>query len=377
VKRKICYVSGTRADFGLMSETLTAVHKSSSLSLSIIVTGMHLSEKYGNTVNDIEAVGLPIDARVHVDADTTNGAAMARNMGKMLTGFVDALLHLQPDLLLVLGDRGEMLAAALAAVHLNIPVVHIHGGERSGTIDESIRHAISKLAHFHFVATREARERLVRMGEQPENVHITGAPGLDGIEALATKNRRQLSLDIGFNPERPVALMIYHPVTQEAESAADGAFNILSALKKRGVQTIAIKPNSDAGSDGIRTLLELRANSADLHVLTHFPRASFVSWMAAADMMIGNSSAGIIEAASFGTPVVNVGTRQNLRERNKNVIDAGIDELSISSAIDQALKYGRLASDNIYGDGKTSARIVSLLKSLVLHPNILMKSNAY
>jgi GDP/UDP-N,N'-diacetylbacillosamine 2-epimerase (hydrolysing) len=276
----------------------------------------------------------------------------------------------------VLGDRGEMLAAALAAVHLNIPVVHIHGGERSGTIDESIRHAISKLAHFHFVATCGAKERLIGMGEQPNHIHITGAPGLDGIETLVVKNREQLLSEIGFSPERPVALMIYHPVTQEAELASDGAFNILKALKKRQIQTIAIKPNSDAGSDGIRELLESQS-AADLHVLTHFPRASFVSWMAAVNMMIGNSSAGIIEAASFGTPVINVGTRQNLRERNCNVIDVGTDAPGILGAIDQALERGRMAPKNIYGDGRATPRIVSLLDSLVLDPKILLKSNAY
>jgi len=375
--RKICYVTGTRADFGLMRDTLIAVRDMPELELSIVVTGMHLSEKYGNTVADIEAAGLPVSAMVEVDSGDATGATMARNLGNMLVGFVDVFEQLAPDLVLVLGDRGEMLAGALAAVHLNIPVAHIHGGERSGTVDESIRHAISKLAHVHLVATADARERLIRMGERAADVYVTGAPGLDGIAALVERSRQELMLEAGLEPDRPVALMVYHPVLQETQVAIAGAAAILDALQARGIQVIALKPNSDAGSDGIRALLEARRNEPDLRVVTHFPRTSFVSWMAAADLMIGNSSAGIIEAASFGTPVVNIGSRQNLRERNANVIDAAVETNDISAAIDQALVHGRFEVRNVYGDGQAVERIADLLCNLSLEPSILMKSNAY
>lgn len=375
--RKICYVTGTRADFGLMRDMLIAVRDMPELELSIVVTGMHLSEKYGNTVADIEAAGLPVSAMVEVDSGDATGATMARNLGSMLVGFVDVFEQLAPDLVLVLGDRGEMLAGALAAVHLNIPVAHIHGGERSGTVDESIRHAISKLAHFHMVATADARERLVRMGERAADVYVTGAPGLDGIAALVDRSRQELMLEAGLEPGRPVALMVYHPVLQETQVAIAGAAAILDALQARGIQVIALKPNSDAGSDGIRALLDARHNEPDLRVVTHFPRTSFVSWMAAADLMIGNSSAGIIEAASFGTPVINIGSRQNLRERNANVIDAAVETNAISAAIEQALEHGRFEARNVYGDGQAVARIADLLCNLSLEPSILMKSNAY
>lgn len=375
--RKICYVTGTRADFGLMRDTLIAVRDMPELELSIVVTGMHLSEKYGNTVADIEAAGLPVSAMVEVDSGDATGATMARNLGSMLVGFVDVFEQLAPDLVLVLGDRGEMLAGALAAVHLNIPVAHIHGGERSGTVDESIRHAISKLAHFHMVATADARERLVRMGERAADVYVTGAPGLDGMAALVERSRQELMLEAGLEPGRPVALMVYHPVLQETQVAIAGAAAILDALQARGIQVIALKPNSDAGSDGIRALLEARLNEPYLRVVTHFPRTSFISWMAAADLMIGNSSAGIIEAASFGTPVVNIGSRQNLRERNANVIDVAVETNAISAAIEQALAHGRFEIRNVYGDGQAVARIANLLCNLSLEPSILMKSNAY
>lgn len=377
MKRKVCYVTGTRADFGLMSSTLAALQDSEALDLSIVVTGMHLSDKYGKTIDDINAANLPISAIVQVDFENASGAEMARNLGMMMTGFVDAFVKIEPDLVLVLGDRGEMLTAALAAVHLNIAVAHIHGGERSGTIDESIRHAISKLSHFHFVSTSQSRDRLVRMGEQASAVYLTGAPGLDGIEALAVRSRKELLQDAALDPGRPVALMVYHPVVQEAETGGAGAAGIIDILLARGMQLVALKPNSDAGSEQIRTALEARATHVDVRVVTHFPREMFVSWMAAADLMIGNSSAGIIEAASFGTPVINIGARQNLRERNANVIDVSIDPAAIDKAINFAMAHGRYDKFNVYGDGCSVARIVHLIESISLDPSMMMKSNAY
>ncbi len=377
MKRKVCYVTGTRADFGLMRSTLTALRDSEVLELSIVVTGMHLSDKYGRTADDIKAAKLPISAVIELDFESATGAEMTRNLGKMMAGFVDAFLKLEPDLILVLGDRGEMLAAALSAVHLNIAVAHIHGGERSGTIDESIRHAISKLSHFHFVSTAQSRDRLVRMGELATSVYLTGAPGLDGIESLALRNREELLRDAVLNPGRPVALMVYHPVVQEAETGGAGAAGIIDIVLANGMQLVALKPNSDAGSEQIRTALEARAAHGDVRVVTHFPRELFVSWMAAADLMIGNSSAGIIEAASFGTPVINIGSRQNLRERNANIIDVGVDPAAIDQAIEHALEKGRYNRRNIYSDGRTVERIVRLIESISLDPSVMMKSNAY
>jgi GDP/UDP-N,N'-diacetylbacillosamine 2-epimerase (hydrolysing) len=375
--RKICYITGTRADFGLMQATLSAICHADNLELSIIVTGMHLSEQYGKTIRDIEAAGLPVSACVDVNFEQPTGAVMARNIGKMLAGFVDALSEIQPDLVLLLGDRGEMLAGALAGIHLNIPVAHIHGGERSGTVDEPIRHAISKLSHFHFVATEEARSRLIRMGETADHVYVTGAPGLDGLDALATAERDVLLSEMGLDPKRQVALMVYHPVLQEAESAGTQTTLILDILSRQGVQVVALKPNSDAGSHQIRDVLEARANDAGVRVVTHFPRDRFISWMAAADLMIGNSSAGIIEAASFGTPVINIGTRQNLRERNANVTDVPTDGAAIASAIVHALARGRYERCNVYGDGKAAGRIIALLNTLPLDQSVLSKINAY
>jgi GDP/UDP-N,N'-diacetylbacillosamine 2-epimerase (hydrolysing) len=376
-RRKVCYITGTRADFGLMQSTLLRIQQSGVLELSIIVTGMHLLRESGLTVSEVKAAGLPITARVPVEDGPPTGALMAKNIGRMLIGFVEALESIQPDIVMVLGDRGEMLAGALAAIHLDIPIVHIHGGERSGTVDEPVRHAISKLASFHFVATDESKMRLVRMGEVADKVHVVGAPGLDGLKEEVTSNRERLCAGIGFDPSRPVTLVVYHPVLQEADKSGEYAALIVDALLEKGMQVLALKPNSDAGSAGIRAALEARAVAGDIHLATHLPRREFVSWMAAADAMVGNSSSGIIEAAAFGTPVINIGSRQNLRQRNANVIDCALDRASIGDAIVSALALPRFDGYNVYGDGRTGARIVELLSAINLSGLTVAKVNAY
>ncbi|HEY0236344.1 MAG TPA: UDP-N-acetylglucosamine 2-epimerase [Afipia sp.] len=374
--RRICYITGTRADFGLMRSTLDLIHRSKALDLSILITGMHLSREHGYTAGEIEASGLPIFRTIPVAAGVPSGALMAKHLGEMVIGFTDALSELKPDLVLVLGDRGEMLAGALASVHLNIPVAHIHGGERSGTVDESIRHAISKFSHFHFVATNESRTRLVRMGEREDRVWTVGAPGLDGLRELATLDREALCCSVGFNPEGSLALLVYHPVIQEAEQSGAYAAAIVDALVRLGVQTVAVKPNSDAGSLAVRSVLEDRARAKQIHLAIHLPRPEFISWMAAVDVMTGNSSSGIIEAATFGTPVVNIGSRQNLRERNANVADA-MNVGETGTALLRALKGPRFDGRNVYGDGKSGLRIVKLLEEIDLTQMTGAKANVY
>lgn len=377
MKRRICYVSGTRADFGLMQSALQAIARAPGLSVDVLVTGMHLSPIYGHTVDEILAAGLPLRARVPVELEPANGATMARNIGTMVTGFVDALATDPPDVVLLLGDRGEMLAGAIAALHLNLVIVHIHGGERSGTVDELVRHAISKLSHYHFVATEQSRERLLRMGELPDSVFVTGAPGLDGLVKLAAESRQDLCTSLSLDPNRPVALMVFHPVLQEAEEAGNSTRLILSALAARNCQTIALMPNSDAGSDPVRDVLRAHAADVDVRVITHFGRPRFAAWMAACDFMIGNSSAGIIEAASFSTPVLNLGSRQNLRERSANVLDVPLDESNLASAVASVLAGRRQLVTNVYGNGQAGMRMAELLRDLAIDAKLLAKSNAY
>lgn len=375
--RKVCYITGTRADFGLMQSTLQRIHGSDAFELSIIVTGMHLMAEHGFTVRHIEEAGLPIAARVAVETGPPSGALMASNIGRMLIGFVSALQAIHPDVVLVLGDRGEMLAGALAAIHLNIPVAHIHGGERSGTVDEPVRHAISKLAHFHFVATEESRERLLRMGEAADRVSVVGAPGLDDVTNVLLARREDLCRRIGFDPHGLVGLLVYHPVLQETASSEEHAKNIVDAMLAKDLQVIALRPNSDAGSAGVRRMLEERAAAGEIYLATNLPRDEFLSWLAETNLMAGNSSAGIIEAASFGTPVVNVGSRQNLRQRNSNVFDCTTDRSDLDRAIEAALSSSRFDGANVYGDGRAGERIINLLAGIDLAGASSAKTNVY
>lgn len=375
--RHVCYVSGTRADFGLMRSTLEAIAAAPDLRLSVLATGMHLSPLYGETVREIEEAGLAILARVPVPLDPPTGATMGRNIGTMVAAFTDALEQARPDLALLLGDRGEMLAGALAAIHLNIPVAHIHGGERSGTVDEPIRHAISKLSHLHFTATDEARERLIRMGEREDRIFVTGAPGLDSLTDAPLPDRAAFMADHGLDAGQPFALFVFHPVLQEADRARADTEAVLDALCGAGLQILALMPNSDAGSAGVREALQQAEGRKGIVVLTHMPRPEFVAAMAHADLMAGNSSAGIIEAASFGTPVLNVGRRQTLRGRNANVCDVPADAGAMREAVDALLSGGRFPAANVYGDGKAGERIVRLLVQLPLDADLLHKVNGY
>lgn len=373
--RKIIYLSGTRADFGLMKSSLILLAKVADV--SIAVTGTHLAPGFGQTVDNIKASGLRICGEVPINVTTRTTSSMATAIGECLLGMTTLLQHEQPDMLILLGDRGEMLAGAIAALHLGIVCVHIHGGERSGTVDEPVRHAISKLSHHHLVATAESKDRLARMGERPDAIHITGAPGLDGLVADADKPVLDLKTALNLPLDQPFILAVFHPVVQQALDAYEQTCNVLRALKKTELPVIWLEPNSDAGSNDILRALNDMGLPEGSSRLQHIQRDVFAAAMKHCVAMVGNSSAGIIEAASFSTPVVNVGDRQSLRERSANVVDVNTDADAIEQAIAFALQAGKVPCDNRYGDGFSGQRIVSLLTSLSLDRSVLHKSNSY
>lgn len=379
-RRRIIYLSGTRADFGLMRHTLEVIAADPRLELSVAVTGMHLHEEFGHTVDEVVASGLRIAARIPTGVAGRNRSAMAHAVGRTLMGLSELLDTERPDALLLLGDRGEMLAGAIAALHLGVPAVHIHGGERSGTVDEPMRHAISKLAAYHFCATIESRERLIAMGESPERVFQVGAPGLDDLPAALAAPRQAALEALGLAHDGPYVLVLFHPVVQEAEDAAAQTTALIEGLRAAGAgsafEVVWLAPNADAGSDAI--LQQLTAlTDCGWRRITHLPRARYLPALRHAAALLGNSSSGIIEAASFGTPVVNVGSRQHLRERNSGTVDVGIDPKSISAALRRALNGGRLPARNIYGDGQAAGRIDELLATLPLFSDLLQKTNRY
>lgn len=373
--RKVIYLSGTRADFGLMRSTL--VQAAALTQLSVAVTGMHLEPCYGNTAGEIEAAGLRICGRIPIDVQTRDPGGMSRAVGQCLVGITDLLLAEQPDALLLLGDRGEMLAGAIAALHLGIITIHIHGGERSGTVDEPVRHAISKLCTYHFVSTLESRERLLRMGELPDRVIVTGAPGLDDLLAQPLMRETECRRNLGIEDGSPFLLVLFHPVVQQAMQAFEQTAALLSALAQIGLPVVWIEPNSDAGSLEVLRALELHPLPTGSVRYRHLPRPLFCSAMHHAAAMVGNSSAGILEAASYGTPVVNVGDRQRSRERNANVRDVPAEGTAIVLAVHDAVREGRLVRENRYGFGGAGKKISQLLATLPIDRDLLEKTNAY
>ena len=373
--RKMIYLSGTRADFGLMKSSLILLAKVADV--SVAVTGTHLAPGFGQTMDDIKASGLRICGEVPINVTTRTASSMATGIGECLVGVTTLLQREQPDMLLLLGDRGEMLAGAIAALHLGIVCVHIHGGERSGTVDEPVRHAISKLSHYHLVATAESKDRLVRMGERLDAIHITGAPGLDGLVASADKPLSVLKTFLNLPLDQPFILAVFHPVVQQALNAYEQTSSVVLALKQTALPVIWLEPNSDAGSNDILKALNDTGLPGGSSRLQHIQRDVFAAAMNNCGVMVGNSSAGIIEAASFSTPVVNVGDRQRLRERSANVADVPADADAIYAAIHAALKAGKVTCDNKYGDGQSGPRIANLLTTLDLNCSVLHKSNSY
>lgn len=379
--RRIAYVTGTRADYGLFSEPLKRIREHPALELSLIVTGTHDLQKYGWSILEIMVDEMPIAAKVDNLAGGDTGADQAKSVGNAVLGITDALAEIQPDIVAVLGDRGEMLAGAIAAIHLNIAVAHVHGGERSGTVDDLVRNAITKLSHVHLAATEEAAERLHAMGERSENVHVVGAPGLDYLRRFDPMPVQQLVDESGFNgfeADRPFVIFTQHPVTLEMDQAAEQMTASLSALQQSNVQVIATYPNSDAGGRAMIDVLEGWDRGDWLHVTQNLGQRRYASALKHAAAVVGNSSSGIIEAPFFGVPVVNIGTRQQGRLRADNVLDVGYDQEAIHAGVacalaDEAFIARARNTKNPYGDGHAGERIVEILASLEIGPRLLGK----
>jgi GDP/UDP-N,N'-diacetylbacillosamine 2-epimerase (hydrolysing) len=375
--RKICYVTGTRADYGLMRDALSEIRLHKNLDLQIIVTGMHLLEEYGNTWKEIEKDGFKIASKIHVSLSGKSGLEMSLALSEEISGIAKSLDTIKPDMVLLLGDRGEALAAAIAAIHLNIPITHIHGGESSGSIDNSVRHAISKLAHFHLTSTEESKDRLIRMGELEEYIEVIGAPGLDSILKMGTQDRTKLFLKYQLDPSKPLMVMLFHSVLQEECESGNQAMELLEAILQDGTQCLVLKPNSDSGGANIGSVIDQYSDESNIVVKKHVPRTDFLDLVRAAEVFVGNSSSGIIESASLNTPVVNIGNRQHNREQNENVINVDCNTSDIVEAITKARKINGQSWLNIYGEGDASEKIINFLITVKLNDTVLEQSSAY
>jgi UDP-N-acetylglucosamine 2-epimerase (non-hydrolysing)/GDP/UDP-N,N'-diacetylbacillosamine 2-epimerase (hydrolysing) len=373
--RRICVVTGGRADYGLLRPLMRLIQAEPALELQVAVTGMHLSPAHGLGVAQIERDGLPISARVEMLLSSDTNVGMAKATGLGVIGFADAFARLRPDLVVVLGDRFEILAAVQASLLLSIPVAHLHGGEASeGAVDESIRHAITKMAHLHFVSAQEYYDRVVQMGEDPAHVFNVGAPGLDNIIEAQLPDRSQLERALKVTLRSPLVVMTYHPVTLSPDGGAIGFTALLDALDGlKDVQVIATRPNADAGGRRIGEQLDAwaAAHSDRAHVFTDLGTTAYLGLVRQADAVVGNSSSGIIEVPALGKPTVNIGPRQQGRLRGPSIIDCVEQVEPIRAALTRALSedFRKLAarSPSPHGaPGKVSPRIVDVLKTVPL-----------
>jgi len=373
--RTIAVVTGSRADYGLQYWVIRALHESSIFTLQLIVTGSHLSDAFGRTVDQIRADGFPIAAEVPMIAADDSEWAMARSTGDGVTGMADAFRRLAPDLVIMPGDRFEILAAATAAMLMGIPIAHLHGGEvTEGAVDESIRHAVSKMSALHFVSAEPYRQRLIRMGEDPARVIVVGAPGLDHYTRTALPSREQLLSGLGLDAGKPFLLVTYHPATRGEASPVDAVAQLLDALERFPDQQVLItKANADAGGRAINAALEkyAAARSGRVVLVASLGTPRYLSAVTHASALIGNSSSALIEAPAVNTPTVNIGPRQQGRLRAASVVDCAEDSAAIVAAIETALGPGfrdqAADTEPPYGrPGDAAGRMMAALASVDL-----------
>lgn len=377
--RNICVVTTSRADYGIYVPVLNQIRQQPELQLQLVVTGMHLSPEFGLTVQAIEADGFEIAERVEMLLSSDTPEATAKSMGLGMIGLAQAYARLRPDILLALGDRFEMHAAVSASLPFKIPVAHIHGGELSeGAIDDMLRHSITKMSHLHFVATEEYGRRVIQMGEEPWRVVVSGAPGLDNLQTVRLLSSEEMEKQYGLNLQEPFLLVTYHPVTLEHEQTQEQMLELLRALDEIDASVVFTYPNADAQSRSIIQLIqEYRQRNSRAQVFVSLGTQGYLSMMQHAAAMVGNSSSGIIEAASLKLPVVNIGNRQRGRVRAKNVVDVGSTRAEMVAGIRRAIasEFRASLSDlvNPYGSGRAAARIVETLASVKLDGKLLMK----
>jgi UDP-hydrolysing UDP-N-acetyl-D-glucosamine 2-epimerase len=367
---KICVLTTTRADYGIYYWLLKDLAASAKFELQLVVSGTHLEPDYGNTIDEIHSDGFAIAQTIKIFDGDTSEKSSVRAMAKMEVEFYDCLLKLNPDFVVLLGDRFEMVAAALACALVRKPIIHLHGGELTkGAMDDAFRHAITKLSYLHFAATEEYRRRIVQMGESPERVFSVGALGLDHTTRGELPTRAELEKFIGLSLDRPTLAVTFHPATLDTLAPAEQIQRLLSALEQfPETQIVFTLPNADIGRWEISEKIEawLKMNETRARAFRSLGHLRYLSLMKNASTVVGNSSSGIIEAPSFGTPTLNIGSRQEGRVRAKSVVDVEMDTASIVKGLKQTLAPGFRkefhSAPNPYGDGHASTKIMSILE---------------
>lgn len=378
--KRVCVVTGSRADYGLLRWVMEGIQASNELELQLVVTGMHLASEFGNTWHEIEADGFSIDRKIDTLLSSDSPAGVTKSMGLGLISFADAFAELSPDMVLLLGDRSEIFVAAAAATVACIPIAHLHGGERTeGATDESFRHSITKMSHLHFVAAEEYRRRVIQLGEDPDRVILVGGLGIDSIVRLPLLSRGEVEESLGLTFAERNLLITFHPVTLEPEAAEGQMLELLSALESVAeTNLIFTMPNADTGGRQlIRMVEEFVGQHSNAFAFTSLGQLRYLSTIRNVDAVVGNSSSGLTEVPSFKKGTINIGTRQQGRLRASSVIDCDPDRRDIGAAIRRLyssdFQAALLKTQNPYGNGGASDAIVKRIESVGIE-SLLRKS---
>jgi GDP/UDP-N,N'-diacetylbacillosamine 2-epimerase (hydrolysing) len=380
--RTIAVVTGTRAEYGYLKPLMQAIQKDNELRLLPLVTGMHLLTEFGNSYKIVQQ-DFPTAKKIEMTLKGDRLRHMAEYLGSGINNFAQFFERNHPDLLIVLGDRSESFAAALAGLYLNIPIAHINGGDVSGTtIDESIRHAITKISHIHLVHTKANAQRVLRMGEEKKRIFITGALTIDTIMHTTLSSKDEIFERYHLEPTKTTFLVVQHPITTLTDRGYSQLKELFRALDAVKEQTVLLYPNCDAGGKQFINLIRTMEKKPYIHAFKNMPHEEYLSILKSVDLMIGNSSSGIIEAPSFHIPVINIGNRQQGRERSANILDIAAEKDKIVRAIDFALHNKEFQNrihrcKNHFGTGTAAKKIIKILKHLTLDEKLIQKQITY
>lgn len=378
--KKITIVTATRAEYGILHPLIMRLLACDQWETQVVVTGTHLEEEFGYTCREIEQDGVPVYRKIPITEKGDDAYAVSRTMANALCGFGAYFKEEKPDLLILLGDRTEMLAIASAAMNERIPIAHLHGGELTqGAVDECVRHALTKMSYLHFASTEAYRNRIIQMGEEPSRVYNVGALGVENILREQLLSPQELKESVDFPADRPYAVVTFHPVTLEKATAEQQVRELLAAMRQReDLFFLITKANSDAGGRRINELLETETKKcSNMKLVASLGMKRYLSAVKYAKFVLGNSSSGIIEAPAMQTPTVNIGDRQQGRIMAKSIINCAPERSSILAAIDRAMDMQGLVFENPYGDGHTSEKIVEILKEYMSPDHIDLKKKFY
>jgi UDP-N-acetylglucosamine 2-epimerase (non-hydrolysing)/GDP/UDP-N,N'-diacetylbacillosamine 2-epimerase (hydrolysing) len=376
--RRVCFVTGSRADFGLLVWPMRAIQQTAGLKVQLVATGMHLSPEFGYTIKNIRDEGFVIDDTVESLLSSDSGVGVAKSVGIGVIGFADAFTRLAPDLVVVLGDRFETFAAAQAAMFMRLPMAHLFGGDvTEGAVDESTRHAISKMSHLHFTSNRDSTRRLMQLGEDPARIHTIGSPGIDAIKRLKLMDRETLGREVGMALGPRCMLVTFHPLTIEAGHSVDALEELFAALSILDPQWRLIFTLANADAEGralnnrIKAFVASRPNAI---AVASLGQLRYISLMNQVDVVVGNSSSGVLEAPSLGVPTVDIGDRQKGRERASSVFNTPAERNAIVEAISKAESRGRQPTVSPYGDGESSQRFADTVAAVPDFRQLLKKT---